>query len=890
MSFDWKTEDFDWGDDARRQTRTTPAADELNAGLESIADEDESVPPAPRRRRPIAFAIVAAILSLAIVGLVYLQVERRASEGRARAEADVLASHEIVHNAALGGDTELFVGFLSGRDPQWAAAQAELVAGGAFDDRSGFGFATPLRDNLNGKATVTLAPDLNSAELSTAQNYEVVIGSGLTQTVTLSQTVIYRRGPDRWLLSPPEPDYWGESQAIDGRYARLIFPGRDRSVAQRLARDLEAVMTDLCATPAEGCPPLTVVLSTDPVSLAGEVVAGEQRRTELELNMPAPSIFGLPIDEASYRAVSRQYITRVVGAVVDDYTGWSCCTNLILYRALNDVLLNRLGLLTWVPSEEQFAATLDHPNPLTMIESVWGPDELPATKEESEAIATFISFLAQHDSTTPIIEAQRLLVELGDQSLWDWLAQVSDRRYPTPAAFEREWLRFSAEQLPAATLNAGLPAQDLQLICRSPGAVRSTLYRYDLQTGTLGREHEIANLDSPMLTGLADGEGVIVFGRNRRDNSEPPYLWRAGRVTTVQFEEDTDTGYVPLPSDSDRNPIIFLLDSDLSFSTFAILPLERCSEPSECRADATIGAPVMAPDGEQGLYVVGASNPLVGFLYQPLIYLGDGQGGSLNMLSHGWSPYWLDDDTFGYVLTSEGIDGQGIAIMDVGADEDSAVANQIAAATTPITTGQQSVPMGGATGQTTAIDPADIAPSGILLSTADLAAMGVVISGTSVHIDRVMPDPTGENLFIFTANPLQPDVPGLALVYNLISKTTTTMFEIHDEPYEYRRAYGLSPDGRWLVVSALRDSFDGNDETQWAVYVHAVESARAFDYTITAAGDWPADWLLDWSNDGRWLAITTGGYVRLVAPDMNLSFPVIFEDLNCTAAAWVNEE
>ena len=198
--------------------------------------------------------------------------------------------------------------------------------------------------------------------------------------------------------------------------------------------------------------------------------------------------------------------------------------------------------------------------------------------------------------------------------------------------------------------------------------------------------------------------------------------------------------------------------------------------------------------------------------------------------------------------------------------------------------------MGGATGQTTAIDPADIAPSGILLSTADLAAMGVVISGTSVHIDRVMPDPTGENLFIFTANPLQPDVPGLALVYNLISKTTTTMFEIHDEPYEYRRAYGLSPDGRWLVVSALRDSFDGNDETQWAVYVHAVESARAFDYTITAAGDWPADWLLDWSNDGRWLAITTGGYVRLVAPDMNLSFPVIFEDLNCTAAAWVNEE
>lgn len=890
MSFDWKTEDFDWGDDTRRQTRTTPAADELYGESRPLADEDRSVPPAPRRRRLLAFAIVAGILSLAIIGLVYLQVERRAREGRARAEADVLASHEIVYNAAFGRDTELFVGFLSGRDPQWAAAQAELVASGAFGARSGFGLTTPLGDNLNENATVTLAPDLNSAELSTTQNYEVVIGSGLTQTITLSHTVLYRRGPDRWLLSPPEPDYWGESQEIDGRYARLIFPGRDRSVVQRLARDLEAVMADLCAMPAEGCLPLTVVLSTDPVSLTGEVVPGEQLQTGLELILPAPSMFGLPIDEAGYRAVSRQFITRVVGAVVDDYTGWSCCMNLILYRALNDVLLSRLGLLTWVPSEDQFAATLDHPNPLAMIESVWGPSELPATKEENEALATFISFLAQHDSTTPIIEAQRLLVEYEGRPLWDWLAQVSGPRHPTPAAFEREWLRFSAEQLPAATLNAGLPAQDLQLICRSPGAVRSTLYRYDLQSGTLAREHEIANLDSPMLTGLADGEGVIVFGRNRRDNNEPPYLWRAGRLTPVQFEDNTVTGYVPLPSDSDRKPIVFLLDSDLSFSTYAMLPLERCSESSDCRADATLGAPVMAPDGEQGLYVVGASNPLVGFLYQPLIYLGDGQGGALEMLGHGWSPYWLDNDTFGYVLTTEGLDGQGIAIMDVGADEGSAITNQVAAATTLITTRQQPVPMGGATGQATAIDAADVASSSILLSTADLAAMGVVISGTSVHIDRVMPDPSGENLFIFTANPLQPDVPGLALVYNLISKNLTTMFEIHGEPFEYRRAYGLSPDDRWLVVSALRDLSDGNDETQWAVYVHAVDGAQAFDYTITAADDWPADWLLDWSGDGRWLAITTGGYVRLVAPDEDLSFPVIFEDLNCTAAAWVNEE
>jgi hypothetical protein len=62
------------------------------------------------------------------------------------------------------------------------------------------------------------------------------------------------------------------------------------------------------------------------------------------------------------------------------------------------------------------------------------------------------------------------------------------------------------------------------------------------------------------------------------------------------------------------------------------------------------------------------------------------------------------------------------------------------------------------------------------------------------------------------------------------------------------------------------------------------------EYTLQTDDGWTADWLVDWSSDGRWLAIATGGYVRLVAPDASLSIPLIFENQECAAAVWVNED
>jgi len=328
MSFDWKTEERDWEVKPARQAGSPPAAENPYARPEPSV-EPEAAPAEPRRnrRRTVAFVVVTAILLLATAGLVYRQISRRIAEAEERAETEVLASHETVLNAAAEGDAELFVGFLSGRDAQWAAAQANLVGDGAYDNRSNFGFYEPAADSPDDLPTVTLASDLNSAELATLQTYDVAVGADLTETVTLTQTAVYRRGPDRWLLAPPEADFWGEEQATVQRNFILRYPARDELIARRLSRDLGGVLRELCGDGdliGGDCSHLLITLSTDPAALSADADLRRGLNFGVEIVLPTPTLFGLPVDEAGYRALQREYAARVVEAMAANYTGWTC--------------------------------------------------------------------------------------------------------------------------------------------------------------------------------------------------------------------------------------------------------------------------------------------------------------------------------------------------------------------------------------------------------------------------------------------------------------------------------------------------------------------------------------------------------------------------------------
>lgn len=447
MSFDWRTDEFNWDD--KIQVPGPPlAAEQVHAGpVHAIEPEIEPAKTIRSHRRKSMRAVVIFLLLIAASIVIYWQIDRRVGLGRQRVEAEILASHETITSAARLGDVDLFSSFISGRDPRWVASQEHLLRKGGLVDRSAFGLTYPLINN--GAAftpTLTLAPDFRSAELTYPQQYVVDIGKGLTETITLDHTLIYRHGPDRWLLAPPEADFWGEIETMNGRYTSVTYPARDKAVAVRLGRDMEAVLAELCADLTEGCYPLDIRLSTDPALFEDYNTLTDQMRGGSEVLLPTPTLFGLPIDEESYRAISRQYAARVVGAAVANYTGWACCDDLIFYTALHQALLNQLGLKPWPAEDNAFRSATSDTIALHTIESLWRVDTQPPTSSELITLYGFVDFLTHEGGATSIVDMQRLLLDDREWTFWEWLTLVTGQKYASPIDFEREWLLFVASR------------------------------------------------------------------------------------------------------------------------------------------------------------------------------------------------------------------------------------------------------------------------------------------------------------------------------------------------------------------------------------------------------------------------------------------------------------
>ena len=447
MSFDWKTETDgnNWDDlTGRTGNNTTGAGTPF-----TLADPQAGELPSSNRlsyfqnRRAISLLAAIGLILALLFAVVYLQIGRLSAAGQQRAESELLASHDILWQAAREGDLELFTGFLSGRDPEWTEAVRDLARGGEPANRSNFGLMLLPAPT---SPAITFAANLEAAELISRQDYAVEIGGGLTETITLDQTMVYRRGQEHWLLAPPETDFWGITESVTGSHARFLFPAHDAPIARRLARDIETVMAGFCAGLPDGCPPLSIRLSTDPSVLIGDFAPVERHQGGLEISLPAPTLFGTPIDEAAYRAVSRQYASRVVIAIIDDHSGWICCQNEMLYRALQAAQLHQLGLQPDPAGSHDYEVVRNDPAPLNTISQLWRAGKPSPDDDPPAALAPFVEFLVEKARATSVSEMQRMMVEGGQVNFWDWLSSVTGQRYQDLAHFERDWLDFAFTQ------------------------------------------------------------------------------------------------------------------------------------------------------------------------------------------------------------------------------------------------------------------------------------------------------------------------------------------------------------------------------------------------------------------------------------------------------------
>ena len=305
--------EFDW------QTEETDDWEENEAGL--------SAENRPRRWR----LWLAIFISLLLAGgIIAWEAQRRIQLVTTEIESEIIDSFELLTATVNTQDRELFTTLLSGRDQQWSNTQLQFWRSGSLFQRQS------LNAIIAGEPTVAaieLSPDLTSAELTVHTPYRTTQGA-----VSLAQTVTFRQGSTHWLYAPPDEAFWGEMQIMTSDSLIIIYPERDEQLVRQLFDDLSRLVGTPSAQFGNFQPdqPLQIELTTDPQSLL--------RRPRHGLNfveLPSPTLFGLPIDEAGYGVLLDLYSHNIFAPIQAHLQPTQKC-------------LNRPCLFTAIPSSAHF--------------------------------------------------------------------------------------------------------------------------------------------------------------------------------------------------------------------------------------------------------------------------------------------------------------------------------------------------------------------------------------------------------------------------------------------------------------------------------------------------------------------------------------------------------
>ncbi|MGH2538137.1 MAG: hypothetical protein ACRDHL_12140 [Candidatus Promineifilaceae bacterium] len=814
-SFDWKAED-------ERNWREYPAP---AAGQ-------------PRRRARVWLRlgiVFLVLLSLALLG--FGRLRDRVNQAEDSTTAAVRAAHDLAQRALVEDDVELLASLLSGRDPDWTQTQLSLLDLGLSVDRANFGLRW-RSEAAAGTAEVSLSPDLNQAEAAVELAYVVIGPEGVTDTIRLRQTWLFRRSDQKWLLSPPEPEFWGQRIASRGRFLSLIFPERDAELGHELAADLEGVLAGACNRMAqEGAPcpdelALEVELSGDPAVLLDLDAADARLQASSPLVLPAPTLLGLPAEASDYPALLRAYAPWVLTALMNHLTHYRCCRQPMLRLALVDLQLNELGFQEWPASDDDYRQALRQSASLARLAELWehsgGLNYLPA---DQRALA--YALVAYLDSERPNFSPTSSLHWLNRTgSLEEWLALFSADA-PGPA-FMRDFQRFLQRRIYAGQGEApiALPAEDLLLMCNDGVSGPANLYRY-VMAGQ-GWQMEIADGAFVVMDSLPRHEGVLLVEHYVAADFLRTTLYRNGRGFDL-LRGNSFLDYDGVADPSGRFIAATAVSSGPGpIGQNSIYDLDNCG-PAECLPTPVNGIPAWAPDGQHMILTSGPGDA-------PLT-LADAQGEAIRSLGTGRLPTWLDGTTLAY-LGGDPAEGPAVLVQDVGGP---------AAEPRLILEADRLAATAGADSES----EIELVMTQLLANPAEPGAVYILATG------RV--EPPG---FVFR---YQPDSDELALALH--------------RGYSHLGMVGLgfSPGGRWLTLMA---SGNRAPDGAWyrSLYLLDTTTLETLSLPLDEAGLLPVQ---AWSADGRWLMQLGEGYFLLTAPEADYRhlIPIDFND--CTAAAWI---
>ena len=385
-----------------------------------------------------------------------------------------------------------------------------------------------------------------------------------------------------------------------------------------------------------------------------------------------------------------------------------------------------------------------------------------------------------------------------------------------------------------------LPDQTVQTLCYTPDAPGLRLFTYDLAQDTWTAVLPQTAFRS--LTPLPNDQGVLV-------QELPDSASNRLRLTAVQNTTYADLINVPDAPDllrpigwadtaiNDR-PHLILQGTDPDHSTFyRWLDISACQN-ATCLLQEVNGYPILSPNGRYTLLVDGST-----------LFLGDENGHIQQTLGAGFSPFWLDGQTYGYVRFDQQADGMQATVL---------------------------------TNQVNGAEPV------VLFTNADLLTAVDAKANAGIFPKYVAHSPADPGMLIIAASGIG-DLAGKYYVFTYqLTGGITLHLELDGAPNGNPAwltplgipPFQISPDGRWLILSKLRET--------WTFTLHNLARNQSKIIT-THYPPYPMRFpYYDWSNDGRWLIIADDGFLRLLAPDYEFQRFIPYDFDACLFAAWTN--
>jgi hypothetical protein len=822
---------FDWQTDEENQWKEKDTA----------VEPEPQARPRSRLRRWLAVGVVL-FLALGVGSLLYWQLKVRVDQGAKRVEEDVLATYTLIRSIAEEQDRELFVSVLSGRDPNWTSIQKDLMDKGVLFDRSPFGFQSDGAEPTI--ASVELSPDLMEATVLSEEGYTLDVGNGVTESVRLQHTTVFRLGGQRWLLAPAENEFWGDWAVYEGAWLRLTYPERDAEIGERLAFDLDEKLGQMCsALPGLFCPPgrpFHVHLDRSP---AGFLTLVDQPAfwAEGQIILPAPTLVGRPLDEAGYQALYRGYAALIVSAAITHLVEWQCCQHALFYEALLDKQLNQLGLRPWPLTVDGYETAAGTMVEIETVETLWNsPYTTTLTTAERWQLRAMVDFLLDQATSTSVAQMQRSL-PADPMPFRSWLFSLSQQDPDFDGlegnSLNRQWLSFVFEHTPAAkeAPPVPFPEQDVLLLCGFRPVAQ--LHRYNTNLGQWHIELETQEPYERMMA-LPGGQAVVLEGHRVVEDRAATSLftiWQEGRAVTTYWEASDGHWYSFLGQAHPGGDSLLLQ----SWSNARLLDVTSCL-PDGCEPAALLpGSLAWSPDGQHTLinqYFPGG---------QPnLLVLADPAGQPIQELEQGSEPFWLDEQTYGY-LRGAGQGGSAVVVADLSGES-----------------GQQ------------------------VLERAEVAAyLGTVedISRLKFYSAAVNPADPDQIALLARTTVNANDAAGSHAYFLLWQRSTGRLRLLFDVPEVWIRFFLFSPDGRWLMAATYTEERLPSANQLLHLYDLEQEETRAIPLDDETSAFAPPIW----SADSQWLLLFGATTLTLLAPAHHYERPIFPPADDCNSVAWV---